>query len=81
MHSTWYVLEDGSLGDPDEVALDAAGMLRHKSGAAVAYGPHGPRSRGVSAEDVAAAAAKKREAPARKDRELKAKPAAGYETR
>ena len=53
---TWYVLEDGSFADPREVAPDAGGVLRHKSGAAVALGPHGPRSSGVDveADDVVA---------------------------
>lgn len=35
-HETWYVLEDGSDG-----------RLVHKDGRAVAYAPHGPRSRSV----------------------------------
>lgn len=51
MQDTWYVLEDGSSADPSEVAPDAKGVLRHKSGMAVAIGDHGnPRSRGVDAE-------------------------------
>jgi hypothetical protein len=47
---TWYVLEDGSFGDPREVAPDDKGVLRHKNGAAVAVGPHGPKSSGVDVE-------------------------------
>lgn len=47
---TWYVLEDGSCGDPREIVRDAAGRLRHKDGRAVAYAPHGPRSRSVDPE-------------------------------
>jgi hypothetical protein len=48
MRETWYVLEDGSCGDPREVALDDKGALRHKDGRAVAIGDHGnPRSSGV----------------------------------
>lgn len=68
---TWYVLEDGSPGDPAEVSPDEAGVLRHKDGRAVAIGAHGnPRSRGMSADDIAAA------------REVKPeKPKGGYKTR
>lgn len=47
---TWYVLEDGSCGDPAEVTAGPDGRLRHRDGRAVAYAPHGPRSRGVDAE-------------------------------
>lgn len=50
MAETWYVLEDGSVGDPDEVAPDKDGVRRHKNGRAVAMAPHGPRSRSVDAE-------------------------------
>jgi hypothetical protein len=46
MTETWYILEDGSLGDPLEIAPDKDGRLRHRDGRAVAYAPHGPRSRG-----------------------------------
>ena len=84
MRETWYVLEDGSFADPAEVAPDGAGMLRHKNGVGVAYSPHGPKSRSMGPEERAAAGAKaaaKREAPKRSDREMKAKPGAGYETR
>lgn len=86
MRETWYVLEDGSFADPAEVAPDSAGMLRHKSGVGVAYGPHGPKSRSMGPEERAAAAgpkgsANKRAAPKWADREMKAKPGAGYETR
>lgn len=51
---TWYILEDGAFADPDEVAPGDDGVLRHSSGIAVAYGPHGPRSRGMSAEEIGA---------------------------
>lgn len=54
MSETWYVMEDGAVGDPLEIAPDGAGILRHKDGRAVAYKPHGPRSRMVSAEEIAA---------------------------
>lgn len=46
MSETWYVLEDGAVGDPHKIALDKNGVLRHEDGRAVAYTPHGPRSRG-----------------------------------
>jgi hypothetical protein len=48
---TWYVMEDGSCGDPREISPGADGVLRHKDGRAVAYAPHGPRSRGVNVEE------------------------------
>jgi hypothetical protein len=80
MRETWYVLADGTPADPAEVAPGADGVLRHKSGVAVAYGPHGPRSRGMSADDIAAARAA-REAPPAMDREMKAEPRARYKTR
>lgn len=51
MRETWYVLEDGTPADPNEVAPDKKGVLRHKDGAAVAIGPHGPLSTGVDVEE------------------------------
>jgi hypothetical protein len=77
MRETWYVLEGGMPADPADVATGADGVLRHKSGVAVAYGPHGPRSRGMSPEEMAAA----REAPPALDREMKAEPRTKYKTR
>lgn len=50
MMATWYVLEDGSVGDPSLISPDEKGVLRHRDGRAVAYAPHGPRSRMVDAE-------------------------------
>lgn len=50
---TWYILEDGGFADPNEVSHGDDGVLRHVSGTPVAYGPHGPRSRGMSPEEVA----------------------------
>lgn len=44
---TWYIMEDGSAGDPRQIAPDKDGVLRHKDGRAVAYAPHGPRSLSV----------------------------------
>ncbi len=50
MIETWYILEDGAPGDPNEIGPDDAGVLRHKDGRAVGYGPHGPLSRSVDAD-------------------------------
>jgi len=47
----WYVMEDGSCGDPQECSPDADGVLRHKDGRAVAYRPTGPVARAVNPED------------------------------
>lgn len=49
---TWYVRTDGTICDPDEVDVMPDGMLRAKAGADVAYGPHGPRSRGVTDKEI-----------------------------
>lgn len=76
---TWYVMEDGSAGDPRLVALGADGRLRHKDGRAVAYAAHGPRSRSVNAAEERAKAAKK---PAAETKEVKAEePKRTYKTR
>lgn len=56
MRETWYVMEDGTSGDPREIAPGADGVLRHKDGRAVAYKPHGPRSRGVDPDEERAKA-------------------------
>lgn len=50
---TWYVLEDGTIADPREVERDAAGVLRHRDGVAVAIGAYGPRSRSVAVDPKA----------------------------
>lgn len=47
MQETWYVLENGSYADPNEVAPDKTGALRHKSGVAVAMRGEVPSSVGV----------------------------------
>lgn len=77
--ATWYVLENGVAADPDEVAPDAAGVLKHKSGVAVAMGPHGPKSRGVDAGEERAKASK----PALSTKDMKpgAQPKQVYTTR
>jgi hypothetical protein len=78
MDETWYVMENGSLGDPHEIGHDAAGKLRHNDGRAVAYGPHGPRSRGGVDADAERAKARKT-----KTRQLKPEEpvGGGYKTR
>jgi hypothetical protein len=53
MQIVWYILETGAVADPLDV-VDDGGVLRHKDGRAVAYKPHGPRARMVSAEEIAA---------------------------
>lgn len=50
MIETWYVLADGRAADPNHVAPDKQGVLRHQDGVAVALGPHGPRSRSIDAD-------------------------------
>lgn len=83
---TWYVLVDGSCGDPREIIL-ADGTLRHKDGRAVAYAAHGPRSRSVDAEALRAKVASRDmtaadDRPATADREMKpATGGKGYRTR
>jgi hypothetical protein len=57
MRETWYVLEDGSVVDPNECAPDEAGRLVHKSSAAVAMRGHVPSTRGVDPEEERAKAA------------------------
>lgn len=49
-NETWFILEDETPADPRDVAQDKNGKLRHRDGRAVAYAPHGPRSRSVDAE-------------------------------
>lgn len=82
---TWYVLEDGSAGDPREIAPDKDGILRHKDGRAVAYAPHGPRSRSVNTDDLPAAKRgrkpdKEAETPETADMQPET-PKRGYKTR
>lgn len=51
---TWFVMEDGSVGDPQLIHADKDGVLVHKDGRKVAYAKHGPRSRGVDTDEVKA---------------------------
>lgn len=75
---TWYILEDGSNGDPREIAPDEKCVLKHKDGRAVAYAPHGPRSRNLDpeAERAKAAARKPKPAASQSAAEIRAKMAA-----
>lgn len=66
MSETWYILEDGSLGDPLEITPDKSGRLKHKDGRAVAYAEHGPRSRGGVDADAERARYRTRELAADK---------------
>lgn len=85
MRETWYVLDDGSVVDPNECAPDGKGDLRHKGGVAVAKRGDAYSSRGVDVEAMRAKATRDMAAAAEKlasdDREMK--PAAGkpYRTR
>ena len=75
MRETWYVLEDGSLADPRDVAPDDQGVLRASSGVAVARRGDAYSSRGVDVDDAPTAAKDvKPEAPRRgyRTRESKA---------
>lgn len=51
---TWYVLENGEVADPAEVAPDKSGKLHHKSGVAVAMRGDVPSSRSVDPDEVKA---------------------------
>lgn len=47
MRETWYLLEDGTVADPNDVAPDEQGALRHKTGVAVAMRGAVPHTTGV----------------------------------
>lgn len=94
VHLTWYLLVDGTHADPNDVAPDKDGVLRHKSGLALALHEDGtPQSIGKGAvenKNVAAAAAAEEPAPepsVEVTREMVAEPAptpapkATYKTR
>lgn len=88
MKETWYVMEDGTPGDPREIRPDSEGVLRHKDGRAVAYAPHGPRSRSVDPSAMRAKAPSRDmtaddDKPASDDREMKptTNSGKGYRTR
>lgn len=73
---TWYVLDDGSVVDPNEVTSDKSGILRHKSGAAVAMRGDVPSTRSVDPDEerskARAASAKQQDAPPKSDRQMRA---------
>jgi len=96
VHLTWYLLVDGTHADPNDVAPDKDGVLRHTNGLAVALHDNGvPQTIGRGAvenkhveaakvaQDVAAASPAAPEAP--REMEPEPKPAApkkpGYKTR
>lgn len=81
---TWYVMADGTYCDPREVACGADGLLRHKDGRAVAYAPHGPRSRSVDPDRERAKralVADESDKMASDDREMKPAGGKAYRTR
>ncbi|MGE4044470.1 MAG: hypothetical protein AB7F35_06430 [Acetobacteraceae bacterium] len=76
MQETWYVLENGTAADPNDVAPTGDGRLMHKSGVLVAMRGQVPASRGVDPE------AERAKAAAPKSRDMKADgPRRGYTTR
>ena len=83
MRATWYVLEDGNVADPAECAPDGNGVLRHKSGIAVARRGDTYSSRGVDLRDMQPKPAKApKDKATEKDRQITAAGSAQtYETR
>jgi len=83
MIETWYVMEDGSVGDPREIAQGEDGRLCHSDGRRVAYAPHGPRSRSVDVPEAKAVTADDlvKEAVVPIDRQMKPRGRRGYKTR
>ena len=74
MRETWYVLEDGKIVDPAEVAPDDTGVLTHSSGVAVSYRNGVPVSYGVDPDEERAKASRPEpEKRGYKTRESKAK--------
>lgn len=51
MRETWYVLENGDVADPRDVAPDKSSVLKHKSGAAVAMRGDVPSTRSVDPDE------------------------------
>lgn len=75
MRETWYVLENGAFADPNDVAPDDKGALRHKGGVAVAMRGDVPCTRSVDPDE-------ERQKAAPKAREMKAEePKRTYKTR
>ena len=84
MRETWYVMDDGSAVDPNDVAPDTAGIMRHCDGRSVAVGPHGLRSRSMSEAEMreARANAAAQKPSGVRGRALEAEPTSrGYKTR
>jgi hypothetical protein len=83
MRETWYVLEDGAYADPNEVAPDEEGALRHKSGVAVAMRGDAHSSISVDPDEERAKAAAKKDTKAlTPEKEMKPDaPKRGYQTR
>lgn len=82
VHDTWYVLEDGTKADPNDVAHDAKGLLRHKSGVAVAMRGGIPRTSGVGPAPIERELKAADDKPDGDNRELKAAGGGkGYRTR
>lgn len=78
MREVWYVMEDGTAGDPRQISPDAKGILKHSDGRKVAYAPHGPRTRGVDIDPGDQAAG----VPSQAKQMKPAKPkGGGYKTR
>jgi len=71
MRETWYVLEDGSAVDPNEVAPDAKGVLRHGNGMAIAMRGQVPSTRGVNPEEERSKAALRRNVVDDRSKEMK----------
>lgn len=66
MRETWYVLEDGSVADPNECAPNENGRLAHKRGlVALREDGETPRSRSVDVDAVNAEAKADAPAPAK----------------
>jgi hypothetical protein len=71
VHDTWYVLEDGSKADPNDVTPDDSGVLRNKGGVAVAMRGSVPHTSGVGPVSAKLVDDGKKAAKP-KDREIKA---------
>jgi hypothetical protein len=71
---TWYVLEDGSSANPNDVAPGDDGALRHTDGRAVAMRGTVPHTRGVDPEAERAKAVHKGEKSPNEVREKDGKP-------
>ncbi len=84
MRATWFVLEDGSVVDPNDCMPDDSGALRHKGGVPVARRGDAYSSRGVDLREMQPKPAKAPKVKAtEKDRQITASSdgAKTYETR